>query len=767
MIGRVGHYLIKDRIGRGGMGEIYTAYDERLGRTVVVKAIAADRLLDDDTRKRFMREARAAAALTHPFICTVHEVLEHGAQPFIVMEFVDGESLRAKVARGPLPSADVCRIGVEVAEALAAAHARGIVHRDVTAANIMLTASGHVKVVDFGLAQIRVPWSAAAAGEATIAAELQTSEGTLLGTPAYLAPEVLQGQRADARTDLYSLGVVLYELSTGQLPFGGATVPVVLAGILNRTPTPPRSVRADVPPALERVIVRLLAKDPDSRYADAQSLAADLRAVAAPLASRPGLRSIAVLPFKDLAADPANAHIGFGLADATITELSGVKTLLVRPTAAIMRYQHGTVDPLEAGRELGVDVVVDATFQRSGSRLRATVQLLDVAEARSLWGDKITTSFDDVFDMQDEVSRQIARALAIELAGADQARVPRAARPDAAAYELYMQGRMHLHRETVDSINTAVDCLERARAADPGFALAYAGLADAYHRIAFTYDPEGDWYQRAREMVEEALRLDPQLPEARYMRGRLLWSPDGGFNHAEALPEFGAAVAARPGLYEAHRGLGILLFHISMFSESRSHFERALAINPDDVGSTIHLGFCRHLEGDFQAALDITRDALRRDSPAWAFYQTALAEIQLGRREDADRTIDIAARMFPGSVRFSPLRALLGALRGDADVALQHVELTVRNSKSFGHYHHAQYDVACVHALLGRRDEALQWLAEAGRNGFPCHAFFERDPLLAPIRDDTRFVALMREWQQECDGYRAVYERVMAPVGLP
>ena len=760
MTGRVGRYVIRDRIGRGGMGEIYTAHDERLDRVVVLKAISPALVDHDVARRRFLREARAAAALAHPFTCTIHEVLEHDAQPFIVMEYVEGETLRARLLRGPLAAADIVRIGSETAEALAAAHERGIIHRDVSAANIMLAPSGHVKVMDFGLASMGA--SAAnrdGADAATEAADALTNAGALLGTPAYIAPEVLSGQRADARSDLYSLGVVLYQCCTGQLPFNGASVPLVIAEILNRTPPPPRSLQPDVPAALERVIVRLLAKDPSARFPDAQAVAGELRALTTSHPATPpsGMRSIAVLPFKDLAQDPANAHIGIGLADATITELALIKALIVRPTAAVMRYQQSVTDPLEAGRQLGVDSIVDASFQRSGSRLRVTVQLLDTTDGRSLWAGKITASLDDVFEMQDEVSRQITRALEVRITDRDQARGGRPARVGAAAYELYLKGRFHLLRETPEHTSTAIDYFERAIAADPSFALARAGLADAYLYTAFSWDPDGDWYSRAARLCEETLRLDPDLPEAHYLRGRLLWCPDGGFNHAEALREFGMAIAARPGLYEAHHWIGIVLFHVSLLTESLAHFERALAINPDDEVASMHLAFALYLQGAFQAAFDRSDETRRRAPSAWAFYQLALAEIQLGRRDDAERTVNAAARQFPGHVLFYPLRGLIAALRGDADGALEHVELTRRHARSFGHYHHAQYDVACIQATLGKTDAALRWLTEGATNGFPCAVFFERDPLLASIREDLRFTTLMRTLNDECARYGELY----------
>ncbi|HEY8183683.1 MAG TPA: serine/threonine-protein kinase, partial [Thermoanaerobaculia bacterium] len=400
---RIGQYRITERLGQGGMGEIFAAHDEKLNRTVALKFIANERMESEASRRLFMREARAAAALDHPFICTVHDVLEHAGQPLIVMERVEGETLQELLSRGSLSAEQIVRYGKEIVEALAAAHARGIVHRDIKASNIMLTPSGHVKVMDFGLAIMLT----ASAEDATahISEELKTR---IVGTLPYMAPEILRGAKASPSSDMYALGVVMYEMATGRRPFCGKTDVTLISEILDRQPASPRQVNIVLPPGLEELILRLLSKEVARRPNVGECIEQLNTAIAGPKARQK--RSLAVLPFQSLFNDVENANLGLVLADATTSELALLHSLLVRPTAAILRYQNAS-DPVAAARELGVDAVVTGTVQRVGSRLRVNVQLISAAEERPLWSTKIDTTFDDIFSMQDEVSRKIVDAL--------------------------------------------------------------------------------------------------------------------------------------------------------------------------------------------------------------------------------------------------------------------------------------------------------------------------------------------------------------------
>ncbi len=481
----------------------------------------------------------------------------------------------------------------------------------------------------------------------------------------------------------------------------------------------------------------------------------------AAVASAPSARqSVAVLPFRDLSADPTSAHLGLGLADATITELAQLKSLLVRPTAAILRYQHAAVDPQQAGRELSVTAVLEGSFQRSGAQLRVTVRLVASSDGRSLWATKIDTTLDDVFRMQDEVSRSIARALEVELTPSDErllASRARASGPRAGAYEPYLKGKLHLFRETLADFGAAVDWFQKAREADPSFALACAGLADAYARIAFSFQPEGEWYARAEAMCDAALGLDPELPEGRYVRARLRWSPQAGFDHAGAIRDLVAALRGRPSLDEAYVRLSVILYHVGLVDEGLVQVVKALAISPEHVLAQLHVGFCRYHQGRYEEALALTEDGTRKAPASFAYYQTGLCQLRLGRLRDAMQSVEVLTRQFPNDVLSYPLLGLIAALEGNAAEADKQIALTVQNKQAFGHYHHAQYDVACIHALQGRKDEAIEWLGAAARNGYPCWSFLERDDFLTAVRGDERFRRLIDDLKAESAGYLALY----------
>jgi serine/threonine-protein kinase len=472
----------------------------------------------------------------------------------------------------------------------------------------------------------------------------------------------------------------------------------------------------------------------------------------------PPRRSVAVLPFRDLAGDSGSAHLGLGLADATITELAGVDALLVRPTSAILRFEAGASAPADVARELGVDAVVDGSFQRAGERLRVTVQLVG-GDGRTLWASKMDTSLADIFAMQDDVSRSIARALEVRLTAADERRLGlRSPPPGGEAYEQYLRGKTHFLRETLDEFIAAVDAFEKARELDPGFAEAWAGLAEAYARIAFNFQPQGDWYGRARSACDKALALRPGLPEGRYVRAYLRWCQRGGWDNAAALRDLAAAIAARPSLHEAHLRLGVVLYHVGLVEEAWGPLQQAAAICPDDTIVRYQQGFCRYHQGRYEEALAITED-VARDSPSfWLHYQAALCLLRLGRHEHAGEKLRLLTGETPGRHLASAVRGLISALQGDAAAAHEQVRLTMENGTAFGHYHHAQYEVACIHALLGEHAEALRALADAAANGYPCLPQFRSDPLLAGLRGDQAYRRLLSRLERDQAGYAQAYQ---------
>ena len=747
---QIGQYRITGRLGRGGMGEIFSARDEKLNRTVAVKFIANARMDSDSSRRLFLREARAAAALDHPFICTVHDVLEHKGQPVIVMEYVEGETLQDRIGHGPLPLEQLLRNAREIAEAVGAAHARGIVHRDVKCANIMLTPSGHVKVMDFGLA---VVVSTSPEEQTAHVSEEMASRGA--GTLPYMAPEILSGEPASASSDLYALGVVLYEMATSRRPFGGRTDALLVAEILNRPPTAPRQLNAALPRLLEELILGLLSKEAARRPTIAEVIK-ELGEMTAGVQQRKQ-RSVAVLPFQSLTHNAEDAHLGLALADATTSELALVRSLLVRPTAAILRYE-ASVDPITAARELSVDAIVAGTVQRSGSRLRVTVQLISAAEDRPLWSTKIDTTFDDIFAMQDEVSRKIVAALQLELTPDDEQRFAKRVQATGDVLDLIIKGRVALLRETVADVNTSIECFERARDLEPKNPLPLLGLSDAYIRLAFSWDPEGGWWERAKDMVDRALELDPDIPEGRYMRGRLAWTPQAGFQHEIAMRELVAALAERPNLNEGFDWLATILFHVGLMDEGRAQFARAMSISPDDATARSHSINLEMLTGNYEGAVRLAEAMGQGMETSWAEYVKSVAQMHLGDVAGAERTIEAAARKFPAHVLFHSATAILAALKRDEESASRAIQRTAQNQKQYGHFHHAQFDIASALAILGRTDEAIDSLTAAVRGGFPCLAAVEGEPFMASLRSHSRYRDLVAELRQSREHFANVFE---------
>jgi tetratricopeptide (TPR) repeat protein len=369
--------------------------------------------------------------------------------------------------------------------------------------------------------------------------------------------------------------------------------------------------------------------------------------------------------------------------------------------------------------------------------------------------------------MQDHVSRKIAEALEVELTPSEERRLARNDRPVIGeAYELYLKGRAHLFHGTLSEVNSAIKAFEQARDLDPRFALAWAGLSGAYLLMSSMFEPEGDWHARAEEACAMTLSIDPQLPEGRYLRGGLLWSPRGRFDHAGAIRELTAALAGRPGLSEAYDRLAVVLDHVSNLEESLRSSGQALAINPQDGFAPSHLGLASYHLGRYEKALAYSEAAARVSPSAWVYHQTAHCLLRLGRRDEATALVERTSRQYPNDVLFFPVRGVIAASLRDEARARQQIHLTIQNKKSFIHYHHAQYDIACIHALLGETEEALDWLTDAAHNGFPCYAFFEIDSFLASIRGEDRFRRLISELREECAGYARLYEELRrAPSG--
>jgi len=754
MTGRtISHYRVQEELGRGGMGVVYRARDERLRRDVALKLLLAETAGLAQSRTRILAEARAASALNHPGITTIYEIGEEGEQLFIVMELVSGRPLRALIAQGPMDPLSLARLGALAAAALGAAHERGIIHGDVKPENIMVQPDGRVKLLDFGIAR---QLTAETATMTRRGLEQSGPPGAqIAGTIAYMAPEQFLGAETDARADLFSLGVVLYEMAAGHRPFPGPSATALMAQILN---DPAPALRG--PSALAGVLNRLLEKKPESRCQSARELAADLGALARdlelgkPLPGAPSKRAVAVLPFKLLTPNPQDEYLCVALADALINQLGAGGELLVRPTSTVMRYAQPGVDPLQAARELNVQVLVDGSIQKIGQRLRVHVQAWDAAEGATLASAKYDSEMVDLFGLQDQIAEGLERALGAK-AGAPVAASAAPPTKNPKAYELFLRGADRLSRLNRWDTRTAIEMFENATAIDPRFADAWARLAEACVQMGAVFEPGPQWFRQAERAVRRALVIDPENAEAQVARGRILWTAVKRFQNLAALRALHKALRLNPGSLEARKWLGGILLHVGLLDEAREVLIAALAVNPEDAFTLTFLGQTALYSGELEKADDYYARALAVD-PAhlWAnlFYPTILLyRRQQERAAEKIRTANVVA---PSEATLLSCEAQLWLQRGRNRKAAQIVQRALRGPQPLLHLHHLLHNAAVVYAQLGKPAQAVGLLRKAGGLGLPNYPAFRDDPFLEPLHDHPQFLRLLADLKREWNGYR-------------
>lgn len=758
---RIGHYEIVSLLGEGGMGRVYRAWDTRLERDVAVKVLSDDAR---DTARQALREARAASALNHPGICTLHEAGESDGLPFLVMEFVDGETLDRRIPENGLPAAEVIRIGAAVADALAHAHSRGVIHRDLKCANVALTADRRPRILDFGIAR-RVSTGTLAE---TAAASSILEAGTIAGTLHYMAPEVLQGQPADARSDLWALGVMLVEMASGRRPFDGATALALSSAILRDPPQIPPTV----PRELAAIARRLLAKDPADRPGSAAETAAALRAITARPQEGTGVRrgvrialaaavvlalglaawpllsgwragmgnrsigAIAVLPLGDDSPNADQGYLADGMTEAIISQLSAFDDLRVISRTSVMRFR-GTTEPLaQIARTLGVDAVVEGAVLQAAERVRITARLIDVRTERPIWRGEYEEPLGDAIALQREIAAAIGREIRGELTASERERLERRTEVDPQAYLAYLRGRSHWNRRGREDLTLAAAAFEEAIRRDPGFASAYAGLADVYVLLGDFRDMlPATAYARARDAVNEALELDPQLAEAHTTRGWLAFAVDRDWSLAEH--SLARAIELNPGYATAHQWRGELLTALGRFDDALESLARAQALDPLAPMPQAVRGWAAYLARRYEEALALCEGVLARDPRfrparlyrAWTF-------MELGQLDEAERETQLVLEQ-PTS-RAVPVATLgrIAARRGDRTAA----ERAIQELKALEYP--PSFDIAKVLAELGDRDEALTWLERSAQEQNSAVLYIDVDPSFTELRSESRFQAL-------------------------
>jgi len=804
-IGRTfGAYQILTKVGQGGMGEVYRARDTRLGRDVALKILAAAYTQDQDRIRRFRQEAAAASALNHPGILTIHEAGDADGCQFIATEFVDGETVRQMLnQRGRVPLNEALAIAGQVAAALAAAHKAGIVHRDIKPENVMVRPDGYVKLLDFGIAKLTQPPDQSPDPDQITRTLSQTRDGAIVGTVPYMSPEQARGAAVDARSDIWSLGCLLYEMLAGRSPFTGPTTSDVLVGILDKEPAPLSAPPHNISAECDWIITKTLRKDADERYQKTEELLTDVRrlqeklaleshqerALPPPRPSRPSsrigaavlaalliagaigavwywrprpassstttARSLAVLPLKSL--DAGDNYLGLGIADAVIRRTSQTGGMIVRPTSAIQRYMTEDLDALTAARQLSTDVVLEGSVQRAGDRLRVSVNLLRVVDGASLWADNFDLRTTDIFEIQDRVAREVASHLQLRIDPARQARLGRRPTTSPQAYEYYLRGLHRLDQRMSFSVaekGGAIDFFNRAIEADPDFALAHAQLALAYATGAVFRQPGApETDDRARVEIARAQALDPDLPEIAMARASLLRSRFGGFRSDEAVRVLLAAQRI-----DANVGNAELTYnytHLGLAELAERAGERALGIDPTSDYAK------RQLIASYEmsAQWDKRRAAQLRFFPSEPMDAWTL--LTVGRLDDARRVVDLGvASDSSNAFALARMKAVLDAVQGDLRSAKAAIpSMLSRHPVKDPFYHHTAYYVACIYAAEANSAEAVKWLREAVATGFLVYPLFERDALLDKIRKAPEFVQFMKELKATVDGYRREFER--------
>ena len=780
---RFGAFEVLARLGAGGMGEVYRARDTRLDREVALKVLPPDTVTDDEARARLLREARLASKLNHPHVCTIHEVGEADGQLFIAMELVEGESLAERLAGGALPREQVLRYGVQIADALAHAHERGVVHRDLKSANIVLTAAGRAKVLDFGLAKQLVEKNLSKV--MTMSQASLTTPGTVAGTLAYMAPEQLRGRPADARSDIWALGIVLYEMAAGRRPFQGPTGFALSAAILNEPPAPPPPAATPLV-ALAAILERCLAKEPGERFQRAGELRAALEtaqasdgvtrvptartAVGAPSRRRwlaaavalglaatvaldvGGVRSrlaggtaphafdsLAVLPFENLSGDPDQSYLAAGIHEALITELarlSGLERVIARASA--VRYEKSDKPLKQVARELGVTTLMTGSVLRSGGRVRVTAHLIDPATDAQLWSDSFEREMRDVLALQNEIVAAITRKTRLRLTPREQARLATAKPVDPEAYEAYLKGRFHWYRFAPRDLEVALDYYRQVLEKEPLYAPAHSAIADVWSgRIVLGIVPPAEGWPRAKEAANRAVELDPSLAEAHCVLANVHASWEWSWANAER--EYRRALELNPGYADAHLFYSHFLSVMQKSDEALAEGRRALELDPHNVFFQGLYGwdllFARRIDDaiarfretlQLQPESEIAREGLWR-----AYFLTA-------RYEDA---LAAAIQLFAGDAEV--VESLTSGQREAGYPAAMRAaaETLVARSRTAWV---RPVRIAALYDHAGMPDAALEWLERAFEARAHDMYYLGADPYSEALRSDPRFRDLLR-----------------------
>jgi serine/threonine-protein kinase len=774
----LGHYKVQAAIGAGGMGEIYRASDTRLRRDVAIKILPEKFMRNASAVERFMREAHAASALNHPNILTIYDIGKHDEIHFIATEFVEGQTLRERIKAAPLGLADALDIAVQVSGALVAAHSAGIIHRDIKPENIMVRADGYVKILDFGIAKLSERAPQKAETDAPTLIQSQTMPGMILGTASYMSPEQARGLEVDARSDIFSLGVVLYEMIAGRLPFSGGTISDIIASILKSEPKPLGESVKNVPSELEWSIVKALHKERDERYQTIKGFLGDLRrlkqrlefetelkrvnnsnfitaqrdatlilpkdALARPARkTRRAIDSLAVLPLVNAGDDPNAEYLSDGITECIINSLSTLPKLRVVPRSTVFRYKGKQTDLQEIGNELGVRAIVAGRVVTVGDSIIVKMELVDIANEAHLWGEQYRRTITDIFTLVEEIAEDISEKLKLKLTGEQKKQLAKRYTENTEAYQFYLKGRYFVtSKRTEEWIKKGIEYFQKAIDLDPNYALAYSGIADAY---GFLASSTGGWsphkaYPRARAAAQKALELDDALGEAHCSLGfsHLLYD----WNWREAERQFKRAIELSPNYPNGHDGYGFYLKAAGRFDEAIEKGKQVQQLDPLSPFTHVSLGYAYYFARDYEKAIEECNKALEIDKySTFAYRNLGLAYLQQGKLDSAIAALNKAVTFSSGGLAFE---SYLGFAYGIAGKQAEASEVLANLQEISAQQYVSAYSVAMIYLGLRDFDKTFEWLEKAieERSGFL--PFLKVEPMVDALRDDSRFQDLLR-----------------------